>query len=158
MRRSAKALMVTAVLLVAGSSARAQQADCARVPLLNAPADSAAASAKPDMVLAFTVRAREVRFDSEPRLSVNFLGCPGLDSLVILRRENLPKPVQSGVTYNNVVISGELRSYFAQRCLQTAAPGDSALTRGLLANLCAAPSGAADSTQNRATNPSRRQP
>jgi hypothetical protein len=117
--------------------------------------DTAAAGLKPDIVLGWSVSARELRFESQPRVSVSFRGCPGLDSLVITRRENLPKPVQPGVTYNNILISGELRSYLISRCLSAAGTPAGQQDSLRLRSFCGPPS-TADSVRNRSGSPRRR--
>ncbi|HWK90412.1 MAG TPA: hypothetical protein VNP72_10460, partial [Longimicrobium sp.] len=100
-----------AMLACAAAPAAAQTA-----PACAAPADSAAAAgdtarARPDVLIRASVRAREVRFASEPRTSVRVGGCAPADSLRVLERRNLPERVQPGVTYRDVYVAVELRAY-----------------------------------------------
>src|SRR5688572_12920212 len=130
------------LLAVVAGSAVAQTLACDSLGPIRAAlrSDSAAvAGLKPDIVIGWSVSARELRFESQPRISVSFKGCPGLDSLVITRRENLPKPVQPGVTYSNILISGELRSYLTSRCSAAAGVRPVPLDSLRLRSLCPPP-------------------
>jgi hypothetical protein len=64
------------------------------------------------------------------------LGCAGWDSVVVTERVNLPDPVEPGVTYRDVRIGVEIRSWLDLRC---DAPSD--------------PSAAADSVPARPIDP-----
>ena len=96
---------------------------------------SAADTTKSDIVLFARVRAETLRFESAPELRGTVSGCPQLDTTRLVIRTNLPKPVQSGVTYRNVVIDARLRANFSDiDCLLADLPGanaaDSAQNRG----------------------------
>jgi hypothetical protein len=65
-------------------------------------------SAKPDIAIIARVEARELRFNSQPQASLKLAGCPQLDTSLVVLRTNLPKPVQPGVTYRNIVVDFRL--------------------------------------------------
>src|SRR5687768_11784693 len=95
----------------------------------------AADTTKSDIVLFARVRAETLRFDSQPDVRATVTGCPQLDTTRLVVRTNLPKPVQSGVTYRNVMIEARLRAEFSDlECLLADLPGaiarDSAQVRG----------------------------
>jgi hypothetical protein len=69
---------------------------------------------KPDIVIKGKVTAREVRFESQPDISVKWRGCPGLDTTRISLRTNLPKPVQPGVTYRNVELEFQVNGWIRE--------------------------------------------
>jgi hypothetical protein len=69
---------------------------------------TAADSAKPDIAIIARVEARELRFNAQPQASLKLAGCPQVDTSLVVLRTNLPKPVQPGVTYRNVVIDFRL--------------------------------------------------
>lgn len=83
---------------------------------------------RPDLLLVASARMDQIRFDSSPRAEVRLLGCAPLDSVRTTERRNLPRPVQPGVTYRDVSVGVEIRSYLNVRCLHPAA-----------AQLCAQP-------------------
>jgi hypothetical protein len=102
-------VLIFAAICCAASGLSAQEPVC---PAARPAADSVKAQ-KPDIVIKGKVTAREVRFESQPEVSVQWRGCPGLDTTRVSVRTNLPKPVQPGVTYRNVEldfqVSGWLR-------------------------------------------------
>jgi hypothetical protein len=57
---------------------------------------------RPDVEIACSVRAREIRFEIVPETKVWFDGEPGVESSVHSERENLPDEVEPGVTYRDV--------------------------------------------------------
>jgi hypothetical protein len=81
-----------------------QQQECPAPRSLRATADSA----KPDIAIIARVEARELRFNSQPQASLKLAGCPQLDTSLVVLRTNLPKPVQPGVTYRNIVVDFRL--------------------------------------------------
>jgi len=103
MRRLSLAL--SAVLLLS-SAASAQQ------PTQTCPAPRSLRlvgdTVKPDIAIIARVEARELRFNSQPQTSLRISGCPQLDTSMVVLRSNLPKPVQPGVTYRNVVVDFRL--------------------------------------------------
>ena len=126
-RMAMRPLSLAATLLVLLASPAAGQA--AACP---APADT---TRPPDVVIVASAQIAELRFESAPQLRLSLLGC---DSVRVTERRNLPKPVQPGVTYRDVGIGIEIRSWLNVQCLPRAAgvAADSALVRAL-AGLCA---------------------
>jgi hypothetical protein len=61
----------------------------------------AGAAATPDIELTANVRWRDLRFESVGTPRVDFSGNPGNETVWEAERDNLPKPVQPGVTYTN---------------------------------------------------------
>jgi len=92
-------------------------------------ADSARAepARRPDVLLVASATAAEVRFESEPRVQVRLNGCEGLDSIVTTQRQNLPDPVQPGVTYRDVRVGVEIRAWLNVQCLPLLASAEPAL-------------------------------
>ena len=122
------AAVCTFLVMTAVSDAASQSCP----PPRSAPA---ADTTKSDIVLFARVRAETLRFDSQPEIRASVSGCPQLDTTRVAVRTNLPKPVQSGVTYRNVVIETRLRAQFSDlECLLADLPGaiaaDSAQNRG----------------------------
>lgn len=68
------------------------------------------------IVLYASASAREVRFGSQPRISVRLCGAV-TDSVRIVERRNLPDPVQPGVTYRDVYIAVEILGHLNAECL-----------------------------------------
>src|SRR5687768_5969212 len=69
---------------------------------------------KPDIMLLARVEARTLRFHSNPDASLTVSGCPAADTTHVVVRTNLPKPVQSGVTYQNVRVELLLKLRLAE--------------------------------------------
>ena len=61
-------------------------------------------SREPDIELAATVRAEELRFEREPVAEVGFSGDPDADTASDTERENLPEEVEPNVTYRDVSV------------------------------------------------------
>ena len=125
-RMAMRQLSVVATLLVLlAAPAAGQTAACP------APADT---SRPPDVVIVASAQIDQLRFESAPQLRLSLLGC---DSVRVTERRNLPNPVQPGVTYRDVGIGIEIRSWLNVQCLPRAAgaAADSALARAL-AGLC----------------------
>jgi hypothetical protein len=122
------AAVCTFLVLTAVSDAASQSCP----PPRSAPA---ADTTKSDIVLFARVRAETLRLDGTPEIRANVSGCPQLDTTRAVVRTNLPKPVQSGTTYRNVVIEARLRAQFSDlECLLADLPRvtarDSAQNRG----------------------------
>jgi hypothetical protein len=124
------------LLAALASRAAAQTPAAATCPVAPAPADSA--GRRPDVTVIASAHADQLRFESAPRVQVRVLGCGASSAIRVTERRNLPKPVQPGVTYRDVSVGVEIRSYLNVQCL----PGAPAA----LAAICAAPA-AADTTR-----------
>jgi hypothetical protein len=66
-----------------------------------------------DVAITATVTARELLFEVVPNPTVEFPGKPKRDTVWEAERENLPRPVQPGVTYRNIGIRLKIVSRFA---------------------------------------------
>jgi hypothetical protein len=66
-----------------------------------------------DLSITATVTARELRFDAVPNPSVEFTGKPERRTEWSAERQNLPRPVQTGVTYRDIGIQLKIVSVFA---------------------------------------------
>lgn len=66
-----------------------------------------------DVAITATVTARELHFEVVPNPTVEFPGKPRRDTVWEAERENLPRPVQPGVTYRNIGIRLKIVSRFA---------------------------------------------
>ena len=106
------ALLVLVAGLVSAGAASAQQITGACPPprSLSLLPDSA----KPDIAIIARVQAAELRFNSQPSTSLQITGCPQIDTSLVVMRTNLPKPVQPGVTYRNVVVDFRMNMKFAE--------------------------------------------
>ena len=124
-RALAPTMFATALILVCGSApARAQQtAPPAQLPT-PAPASSPAprlspsttsstTATEPDLSITARVTARELRFDVVPNPTVEFTGQPRRETVWEADRDNLPRPVQPGVTYRDIGIRLRITSVFA---------------------------------------------
>jgi hypothetical protein len=78
------------------------QKDAAQVPIEEA-----------DVAITATVTAKELRFEVVPNPTVEFPGKPKRDTVWEAERENLPRPVEPGVTYRNIGIHLKIVSRFA---------------------------------------------
>ena len=74
------------------------------------PADPAVKNA--DISITAHVRARSLKFDVVPNPTVTFFGQPARDTVWEAQRENLPTPVQPGVTYRDIGIRLKITSIF----------------------------------------------
>jgi hypothetical protein len=130
---AATALLATSLLAAGRLSAQASSnVDCFRQPRVRG--DSAARgplsadstrSADPrgaDVILLASVSAREVRFQSQPRISVRL--CGGFDSVRVVERRNLPERVVPGVTYRDVYVAVEILGHIYADCLRERLAGD----------------------------------
>jgi len=66
-----------------------------------------------DLAITANVTAKELRFEVVPNPTVEFPGKPERDTVWDAVRENLPRPVQPGVTYRNIGIRLKIVSRFA---------------------------------------------
>lgn len=77
------------------------------------PSPAVSPATPPDVELTATVRWRELRFEEVGTPKVEFSGNPDNETVWRADRENLPTPVQPGVTYRNggvrLVISSRFR-------------------------------------------------
>jgi hypothetical protein len=112
-------LCVTALILICGAysehPALAQDRNAAQTasspsPNTNQqPVDEESA----DLSITATVTARELRFDAVPNPTVEFTGKPERRTEWSAERQNLPRPVQPGVTYRDIGIRLKIVSVFA---------------------------------------------
>ena len=119
-----------------GSGAELAAWDSASCPSLTqarsgTPGDSAR---RPTIILCAGVGAREVHFATQPDIRVRLTGSLG-DSVRVLERRNLPKPVTAGTTYRDVYVAVELVVHLADSCRE-ATGADSARTAAT-SSLCA---------------------
>lgn len=75
-----------------------------------------------DVILLASVSAREVRFQSQPQISVRL--CGGFDSVRVVERRNLPERVVPGVTYRDVYIAVEVLGHIYADCLRERLAGE----------------------------------
>jgi hypothetical protein len=66
-----------------------------------------------DLSITANVTARELRFDVVPDPKVEFTGRPERNTSWEAERQNLPRPVQPGVTYRDIGIQLKITSVFA---------------------------------------------
>lgn len=78
-----------------------------------ASASSAASPDDADLAITANVTARELRFEEVPNPTVEFTGTPERLTVWEADRENLPRPVQPGVTYRDIGIRLRITSRFA---------------------------------------------
>ena len=72
--------------------------------------DIAGGVGNPDIDFSASVKARELRFEEEPQTEVRFWGHPERNSVSANERENLPKEVRQGVTYQNISVRSRIVS------------------------------------------------
>jgi hypothetical protein len=104
-----KCLVVCSFVLLCAEVAHAQQGSCLVVV-----ADSLARAG--DVQLNARVRAGELRFARQPRASLDIASCDRTDTLRVVRRDNLPRPVQPGVSYRDVEVEIEIRARLQVLC------------------------------------------
>ncbi|HEY6188942.1 MAG TPA: hypothetical protein VIW80_14905 [Pyrinomonadaceae bacterium] len=66
-----------------------------------------------DLSITANVTARELRFEVVPDPKVEFPGKPERTTVWEAERQNLPRPVEPGVTYRNIGIQLKITSVFA---------------------------------------------
>lgn len=102
-----------------GVVARAQDAASSSSSQSTTPAAAAQNNAAPvsppseDLSITGSVTARELRFDVVPDPKVEFPGKPERITVWEAERQNLPRPVEPGVTYRNIGIQLKITSVFA---------------------------------------------
>src|SRR5687768_3077146 len=109
------AVMVTAALS-AGASAQQPPppgASAQASPTPPRPARTNEADANADLSITARVTADSLRFEKVPNTRVEFTGKPERETVWEAERENLPRPVQPGVTYRNIGITLRITSVFA---------------------------------------------
>jgi hypothetical protein len=118
--------LMTALFAALAAAPAAAQLACAPA---SSRTDSAAATPArpPDVLIVATASIAQLRFESEPRTQVRATGCPGAESVVTTQRQNLPDPVQPGVTYRDVRVGVEIRAWLNVECLPAMAAADPAL-------------------------------
>ncbi len=65
-----------------------------------------------DLAITANVTAKELRFEVVPNPKVEFTGKPERETVWEAERDNLPRPVQPGVTYRNIGIRLKITSIF----------------------------------------------
>lgn len=80
------------------------------VQLEQLPPDPAVDNA--DISITAHIRARSLKFETVPNPTVEFPGQPARDTVWEAQRENLPTPVEPGVTYRNIGIRLKITSVF----------------------------------------------
>jgi hypothetical protein len=66
-----------------------------------------------DLSITANVMARELRFETVPNPKVEFTGSHERETVWNAERQNLPRPVEPGVTYRNIGIRLKITSVFA---------------------------------------------
>jgi hypothetical protein len=115
---STKAFFICVLLLAcgAGSEHRAraqQQQSAAQPPPAATQSSSASTPTTNDLEITANVTARELRFEVVPNPTVEFTGKPERETVWEAERQNLPRPVEPGVTYRNIGIQLKISSRFA---------------------------------------------
>ena len=87
------------------------QTEAPAPPSASGTASDSAESA--DLAITAHVTARELRFEIVPNTSVEFTGSHQRDTVWDAERQNLPRPVQPGVTYRDIGIRLTITSVFA---------------------------------------------
>jgi hypothetical protein len=100
-----------------GSGAELAAWDSASCPALTRASDT---TRRPTLILCAGVGAREVHFAKQPDIDVRLSGALG-DSVRVLERRNLPKPVVAGTTYRDIYIAVEIVGHLTDDCRQQAA-------------------------------------
>lgn len=81
-----------------------------------APATTGTAAQRPlSIALIASAEAREIRFARQPRVRVRL--CGGLDSVRVVERRNLPRPVVAGQAYRDVYIAVEILGRVNAECV-----------------------------------------
>jgi hypothetical protein len=60
---------------------------------------------QPDIEIGAVVTAKRLRFNKKPQTEVRIDGEPGVDDMSESARENIPEPVEPGVTYRDVRVT-----------------------------------------------------
>ncbi|HVG35850.1 MAG TPA: hypothetical protein VM911_22550 [Pyrinomonadaceae bacterium] len=115
---------IFALLLLLSASAQTARAQeqTSGAPASSAPTTTAqqqpasqqrSASEAADLSITANVTARELRFEVVPDPKVEFPGKPERNTSWETERQNLPRPVQPGVTYRDIGIQLKITSVFA---------------------------------------------
>jgi hypothetical protein len=90
----------------------------------------------PDIILRASVSAREIRFATQPHISVRLCGGT-LDSVRVVERRNLPTPVVAGTTYRDIYVAVEILGHLTGSCIANGLTGGRAApsSRGPCASL-----------------------
>jgi hypothetical protein len=119
------AALVSCLCAVSVSAQRRTETAAPRPQPTPAPSNNAAQESSPqkdasqvsaesaDLAITATVTAKELRFDVVPNPMVEFPGNPKRDTVWDAVRENLPRPVEPGVTYRDIGIRLKIVSRFA---------------------------------------------
>jgi hypothetical protein len=111
------------------------------------------ASENPAIVLYAAATAREVRFASQPRITVRLCGAV-TDSVRVIERRNLPDPVQPGTTYRDIFIAVEIIGHLHAECLARRITGQAVAQN----DVCASATVRDTSRPARLPSPARRPP
>jgi hypothetical protein len=105
---------------------------------------AADSTARPHVRIHAHARIGELRFMQQPIASASVAGCGFAEPIVVTIRENLPRPVEPGVTYRDVDVAIEIRTNVVVLCspaLQSLLRGQGAgAAASRLAALCPATS------------------
>lgn len=104
------ALLVGCFSGAAHTSGQTQTEEPASTSNSSSASDSAESA---DLAITAYVTARELSFETVPNTSVEFTGSHQRDTLWDAERQNLPRPVQPGVTYRDIGIRLKITSVFA---------------------------------------------
>lgn len=116
LNRKLPLLIALLVFCFGAASISAQSSTTTRTPAGQNASQRSAAQVSPesaDLAITATVTAKELRFEVVPNPTVEFTGKPERDTVWDAERENLPRPVQPGVTYRNIGIRLKIISRFA---------------------------------------------
>ncbi|MGB7922492.1 MAG: hypothetical protein WCF57_04550 [Pyrinomonadaceae bacterium] len=105
------ALLVSILFVAASASAQTREQPEAPASAQDAARSDSAESA--DLSITANVTARELRFELVPNPQVEFTGSHERKTEWEAERENLPRPVQPGVTYRDIGIRLKITSVFA---------------------------------------------
>lgn len=117
-------LLCAALALASAQTVKPQQRqeETQPAPQASAPSTPQQAETQPsadvpeenaDLAITANVTARELRFETVPETRVEFTGQPERRTQWDAARENLPRPVQPGVTYRNIGVRLKIVSVFA---------------------------------------------
>lgn len=87
-----------------------------------APGGQQSLSKAPDIIVRASLSAREVRFASQPHVSIRLCGGT-LDSVRVLERRNIPSPVVAGTTYRDVYVAIEILGHLTGSCIANTVTG-----------------------------------
>jgi hypothetical protein len=119
-----KALFIFALIVIynyglaRSATAQEQQQSASPAPAATANSTERSSNAQSpaktnDLEITANVTARELRFEVVPDPKVEFTGQPERETVWEAERQNLPRPVQPGVTYRNIGVELKITSAFA---------------------------------------------